>query len=75
MAAQRGSLRAWKGFVMDKWLCWITIVVSGALAIVFLIDMVASVPFGGLSITIDIICFLCALTIAYLGWNAKRDLR
>ena len=48
-------MQAVKGLAMEKWLCWATMGVSGLLLVLFLLDLILGIPFGGLSKALDAI--------------------
>lgn len=60
---------------MEKWLCWASMGVAGLLLLLFLLDLVAGIPFGGVSPMVDIFSILAAGIVLYLGWDAFKDLR
>jgi hypothetical protein len=60
---------------MEKWLCWGSIGVAGLLLLLFLLDLIVSFPFGGLSTAVDIFGILASALVLFLGWDAMRDLR
>ena len=60
---------------MEKGLCWASIGVSGLMLLLFLLDMLAGFPFGGMSKVVDIISILASGVVGYLAWDAMRDLR
>lgn len=61
---------------MEKWLCWGAMGISGGLLVLFILDLVTkSIPFGGLSTVVDILGVVSCGLVAYLGWDAFRDLR
>lgn len=64
-----------KGWLMEKWLCWGAMGVAGLLLVLFLLDVVLKVPFGGISLTVDIIAIVASVLLLYLSWDAVRDLR
>ena len=68
-------MQAVKGLFMEKWLCWASMGVAGLLLLLFLLDLVANVPFGGISKAVDILSILCSSLVLYLGWDASRDFR
>ena len=68
-------MQAVKGLSMEKWLCWSAMGVAGLLLILFLLDVFLKVPFGGISITVDIISIIMSALVLYLGWDAMRELR
>lgn len=61
---------------MEKVMCYGALGVAGLLALLFLVDMFTGFPFGsGPFIAFDILGFLAAGVIGYLGFNAMRDLK
>jgi len=60
---------------MEKWLCWGSIGVAGLMLLLFLLDILLSFPFGGLSVTVDVFGILASALVLFLGWDALRDLR
>jgi hypothetical protein len=68
-------MQAVKGLSMEKWLCWSSMGVAGLLLLLFLLDLFLKVPFGGISVTVDIISILMSALVLYLGWDAMRELR
>ena len=49
-------------------------IVGGALALIFTLDMVTGVPFGTKAgPLVDIGFAICGAILAYLGWNAFRE--
>jgi hypothetical protein len=48
-------------------------VIGGILAVVFALDLVLKVPFGGHVPTMNIGFLLCGAILAYLSWSAFRD--
>jgi hypothetical protein len=60
---------------MEKWLCWGSIGVAGLMLLLFLLDIIFSFPFGGLSPTVDVFGILASGLVLFLGWDALRDLR
>ena len=64
-----------KGLSMEKWLCWATMGVSGLRLVVFLLDLILSIPFGGLSKALDVILAVACGLGFYLGWDAFQDVR
>jgi hypothetical protein len=60
---------------MDKWLCWGSMGVAGLLLLLFLLDMFLSVPFGRISVSVDVVGTLAAGLVLYLAWDAARELR
>jgi hypothetical protein len=68
---------------MEKWMCLGSIGVAVLMLLVFLLDLIAGVPFSGATppdqsspfILVDIGGILCAGVLGYLGWNAYRDVK
>lgn len=50
-------------------------VVGGLLAVAFLADMIIGVPFGGRQMMMDIGFVVSGGLLAYLSWNAYRDVK
>jgi hypothetical protein len=64
-----------KGLSMEKWLCWGSMGVSGVLLLLFLLDLVIRMPFGGLSRVVDILALVACALVAYMSWDALKDWR
>ncbi len=60
---------------MEKWLCLGAMGISSTLLVLFLLDLVIQIPFGGLSGLVDILALLSCGLILFLGWDAFRDVR
>ena len=61
---------------MEKWLCYGTLAVAALMALVFVADVAAGIPFGGDAFMVgDILGLLASGIVAYLGFNALRDLK
>ena len=74
MSASAAGLR--KGRAMDKILCFGSLGVAILMLLVFMVDLVASVPFGGGPfVTVDVFGVLASGIVAYLAWNASKDLK
>lgn len=63
------------GLSMEKWFCWGAMGIAGLMLVLFLLDLLLEMPFGGISGTVDIISMVACAVLVYLGWNAYRDLR
>lgn len=48
-------------------------VVGGTLAVIFALDLVLGIPFGGRVPMMNIGFLVCGGILAYLSWNAFRD--
>jgi hypothetical protein len=68
-------MKALKGLAMEKWLCWGAIGVAGLFTLLFLLDLFAKIPFGGLSKLVDGLGIVACLIVGYLGWDALQDIR
>jgi hypothetical protein len=74
--SSRGSImQAVKGLFMEKWLCWVSMGLAGLCLLFFLLDLFLSVPFGGISKTVDVLIILSCGMVLYLAYDAFRDLR
>ena len=60
---------------MEKWFCWAAIGISGFLLILFILDLAIQFPFGRLNVLVDIFGIIGCALVAYLGWDALKDLR
>jgi hypothetical protein len=61
---------------MEKGLCYGALGVAALMCLVFILDLVAGVPFGGSPfMLVDIFGVLAAGIVAYLAINTLRDLK
>jgi hypothetical protein len=60
---------------MEKWLCWGAMGIAGGMLILFVLDLLTTFPFGGLSRLVDILAAIACALVVFLGWDAARDLR
>ncbi len=62
---------------MEKYMCYGALGVAALMFLLFLLDLAVGFPFGGGSgfMLADIFGLLAAGIIAYLGWNASKDLK
>lgn len=60
---------------MEKGLCWGSMGVAGLLLLLFVLDVILGIPFGGISRIVDICCIVAAALLFYLSWDALRDLQ
>jgi hypothetical protein len=71
-------MQAVKGLSMEKWLCWGSMGVAGLMLLLFVLDLVAGVPFGGSSLSgmkiVDIIGIVMSALLLYMSWDALRGL-
>jgi hypothetical protein len=68
-------MQAVRGLSMEKWLCWGSLSVAGLMLLLFALDIVLQIPFGGLSIPVDVFGALASALLLYLAWDALRDVR
>ena len=61
---------------MEKRLCIASMSIAGLLLLVFLLDVILGIPFGGGPAfrLIDIVGIVAGAILLYLSWNALRDL-
>jgi hypothetical protein len=70
----------WKGRAMDKILCYGSLGVAILLMLIFLLDLVVGVPFSPKDgdnpfSFVDVLGFLASGIVAYLAFNASKDLK
>jgi hypothetical protein len=66
----------WKGRAMEKILCYGSLGVAILMFLLFLLDLFTRTPFGGGPfITADVLGVLASGIVAYLAWNASKDLK
>ena len=58
---------------MSKALTIVGLVVSGLLGLVFALDLIAGIPFGGANMMMDIGMVFASLALAYTSWDAMRE--
>jgi uncharacterized membrane protein YuzA (DUF378 family) len=63
------------GSPMSKALTIVGMVVAGLVGLLFAVDLVASIPFGGASKMMNIGALIGAAILGYLSWDAMRDIR
>jgi hypothetical protein len=72
-------MQAVKGLSMEKGLCWGSLIVAGLMLLLFVLDLIVGIPFGGGGLAgmqlVDIFGLLASGVLLYLSWNALRDLR
>jgi hypothetical protein len=73
VASTRAKCR--EGPSMEKWLCWGAMGIAGCMLTLFVLDLVTTWPFGGLSRLVDILAVIACALVGFLGWDASRDLR
>jgi hypothetical protein len=61
---------------MEKYMCYGALGVAALMFLLFLLDLVAGFPFGGGSFMLaDIFGLLASAVVAYLAYNASRDIK
>jgi hypothetical protein len=74
--ARRPARPAKKGAMpLEIKLCWVTLGAAGLLMLVFVLDLIAGIPFGKASIALDILVLIAAGILAYLSWDTIRELQ
>jgi hypothetical protein len=61
---------------MEKGLCYGALGIAAVMLLIFVLDLVAGVPFGGSPFAVvDVFGLLASGIVGYLAWNASRDLK
>ena len=61
---------------MEKNMCYAALGVAGVMALLAVLDLALGFPFGGSPfMLVDIFLLIASGIVAYLGFNALRDLR
>lgn len=60
---------------MEKWMCWSGLGISGVVFLLFLLDLIIGIPFGGISMAVDILALLACGLVGFVSWDALQDLR
>ena len=61
---------------MEKGLCYGALGIAALMLVVFLLDLVAGVPFGGSPFAVvDVFGVIASGVVGSLAWNASRDLK
>ena len=68
-------MQAVKGLSMEKWFCWGSMGVAGLVLLLFLLDLLLDIPFGGISAVVDIFMLIGSGVVLYLSWDAMKDLK
>ncbi|MCA9246228.1 MAG: hypothetical protein KDA42_03905 [Planctomycetales bacterium] len=58
---------------MPKVMTIVGLVVSGLIALVFLVDLALGLPFNRASTTMDISFLICAVLLAYMSWTTMKE--
>lgn len=60
---------------MEKWLCWGSLGVAGLLLLLFLMDMILGIPFGGIGYLVNGIGIISCGVVGYLAWESFKEMR
>lgn len=60
---------------MDKWLCLGSLALSLVMLVLFACDLFIKRPFGGISVTVDVLGLIASLLLGYIAFDAFRELR
>jgi len=74
------AARLWKGRAMDKILCFGSLGIAILMMLIFLLDLIIGVPFAPKGsdnpfMIVDVLGFLASAIVAYLAFNASKDLK
>ena len=58
---------------MQKALCMVGMAVAIILVILFLLDMIAGIPFRQASFLMDALMLVCAAGLAYVSWSTFQE--
>jgi hypothetical protein len=59
----------------DKVLCYSSLIGAGLVTLIFLLDLILKIPFGGASRALDILFVLGGAFILWQGYETYRELR
>jgi len=59
--------------LMPKALCMVGMAVSIILVILFLLDLIAGIPFRHASLLMDILMLVCAAGLGYVSWATFQE--
>ena len=64
---------------MEKGLCWGSLIVACLMLLLFVLDLITDIPFGGSSLAgmswVDIFGLVASGILIYLSWDALRGVR
>ncbi|MBY0233091.1 MAG: hypothetical protein K2W96_27730, partial [Gemmataceae bacterium] len=66
---------ALKRLFMEKWMCYGSMGVAGLLALLFLLDLFVSFPFGRASLIVDVFGLIASGLVLFLAYDAFKDIR
>jgi hypothetical protein len=76
VAMSVSAARLSKGRAMEKILCFGSLGIAILMLLIFLLDLFVGTPFGGGPfVTVDVMGLLASGIVAYLAWNASKDLK
>jgi hypothetical protein len=58
---------------MSKNMIFGSLAAAGLVALLSILDMAIQFPFGGFSLTNDILFLVAALVVLYIGWETYRE--
>ena len=58
---------------MSKALCWVGLILSLIVFLIFLLDVSAAIPFGRRNIFVDVIFMVIALLMMWMSWTTYRE--
>lgn len=64
-----------KGLSMEKWLCWGSMGISGFVLLLFVLDILTGIPFGQLSLVVDIFGAVACGIVLYISWDTLKEWR
>lgn len=62
-----------KGLLMEKWLCWASIGISGFVLLLFVLDLALGIPFGKLNTLVDILGAVACAIVLYLSFDTLKE--
>ncbi|MBI3823412.1 MAG: hypothetical protein HY289_12145 [Planctomycetes bacterium] len=60
---------------MEKLLCWGSLGLAGVLLLLFLMDMILGIPFGGIGWMVNGIGVISCGLVGYLAWDSFKEMR
>lgn len=60
---------------MAKKLIFGSMAAAGIIALLSILDLSVKIPFGGYSMTMDILYLVAALIVLFMGWESYRENR
>jgi hypothetical protein len=70
------SAQAARGLSMEKWMCWGAIIAAGLMLLLFILDIVANIPFSGASKWgLDLFGILASCAVIFLAVDTLREFK